>query len=362
MPKTVHVDLGHRSYPIRIGRGVAPGESLGDARGVRAMIVTDTNVGPLYGERCRQTLATRGVESVVETVPAGEATKTLSSVQGLCERAVAEGLDRSSILLALGGGMVGDLAGFAAAVYLRGVRFLQAPTSLLAMVDSSVGGKTGVNLRLGKNLVGAFHQPLEVAADLDTLATLPAREYVSGLAEVVKYGVIWDAVLFHKIEENAQRIAARELDFLEEIVGRCCEIKAEIVTLDEREEGVRSVLNFGHTMAHALETVSGYGKLLHGEAVSLGMAYAARLSEKEKGLPAAQSGRILNLLARLGLPVAARETTGAAWADLRAAMGADKKTRRSVPRFVLAQDLGSVVYGCEVPDEALEAAYAAGGA
>jgi 3-dehydroquinate synthase len=302
-------------------------------------------------------LERRGAEARMEIVPAGEASKSLDNVRLLCEKALDHGLDRSSAIAAVGGGMVGDLAGFAAAVFLRGVRLLQVPTTLLAMVDSSVGGKTAVNLPRGKNLVGAFHQPVEVTADLDALASLPRREYVSGLAEAVKAGVIWDAVLFRKFEENVEGISARDPALLEQVVARCCQIKAEVVTLDEREGGVRSVLNFGHTMGHAIEAVSGYGTLLHGEAVSLGMVYAARVSEKVKGLPAGQAARLTGLLEKMGLPVRLAGGLAGAWPALREAMAADKKTRRRTPRLVLAQDLGSVVYGCEVAEDALEEAF-----
>jgi len=358
MGASVHVDLGERGYDIRIGPGVSPGFTLAQEPGLRVLLVSDTNVDALYGDRCRKSLANLGLEVTTAVVAAGEASKTMKNVKALCEHAVESGLDRSSAVVALGGGMVGDLAGFASAVFLRGVRLVQAPTTLLAMVDSSVGGKTGVNLADGKNLVGAFHQPVEVAADLDTLASLPQRDYVSGLAEVVKYGIIWDAVLFERIEENAEAILERDAGLMEEAIARCCEIKAEVVMMDEREDGVRAILNFGHTLGHAIEARAGYGKLLHGEAVALGMAYAARVSAAERGLSEECSRRVIGLLERLGLPVRmAGAGVSASWEELRKAMAADKKTRRSVPHFVLADDLGSVVFGCEVPEEVLASTF-----
>ncbi|MBM4142905.1 MAG: 3-dehydroquinate synthase [Lentisphaerae bacterium] len=359
MARVVHVDLGERGYAIRIGRDITPGETL-DARAARrVLLVSDSNVEPLYGERCRRALAGRGQETVTAVVKAGEDSKSIENVKSLCEKAAAAGLDRSCAVLALGGGMVGDLAGFAAAVFLRGVKLVQAPTSLLAMVDSSVGGKTAINLSAGKNLVGAFHQPVEVTADLDVLATLPEREYVSGLAEVVKYGIIWDAVLFETLEKQAEAVLKRDASLLEDIVARCCAIKAEIVAMDEHENGVRSILNFGHTLGHAIETVAGYGRLLHGEAVALGAAYAARVSRAEKGLPEEAARRIVGLLERFGLPASlnAAGLGAASWEPVRRAMAADKKTRGGLPRFVLAESVGSVVFGCEVGEETLAKAF-----
>lgn len=355
MSRTVHVDLGDRAYDIHIGGAMDVGAVLSGGKGGRALIVSDDHVDPLYGARCEQALRSHGVEATRVTVPAGEGSKDLKFVQEIYGHAIRAGLERSSVMVALGGGMVGDLTGFAAATFLRGIRFIQVPTTLLAMVDSAVGGKTGVNLEQGKNLVGAFHQPVEVVADLTTLSTLPDREYRSGLAEVVKYGVIWDAVLFSQLEEQVQKLLGRDLAFLETVVGRCCEIKAEVVAMDEREAGVRAILNFGHTVGHAVELVAGYGKALHGEAVSAGMAFAAELSVAEKGFPAESSRRVRDLLQQLGLPVEpARLVGGRPWRDIRAAMGTDKKVRQRAPRFVLAQRMGSVVLGCEVAEGVLE--------
>lgn len=351
MARVVDVKLGERSYPIRIGRGLSLGERLEGLQGRRALLVTDSHVDPPHGQAVKEALEARGLASVKAVVPAGEATKDLRWVGELYGRAASERLDRTSLVVALGGGMIGDLAGFLAATYLRGVDFIQIPTSLLAMVDSSVGGKTGINLPQGKNLVGAFYQPVAVEADLAMLDSLPEREYVSGLAEVAKYGVIWDAKLFHELETHADALRRREAAVLERVVARCCEIKAEVVAMDERELGPRAILNFGHTLAHALEKVGGYGRWLHGEAVAIGMHYAARLSVACAGLPPGEAERIVALLGRLGLPTTAG--AGMAWDSLREAMLSDKKTVRRIPRFVLAKRLGDVTPGCEVSDQQL---------
>jgi len=355
MSRTVHVNLGERGYDIRIGSGLGVGEAFIAEEGGRALIVSDSNVDKLHGDRCERDLRGHGLLTTRAVVPAGEESKSLGFAQELYGKALSAGLDRHAVIVALGGGMVGDLAGFVAATFLRGVRLLQVPTTLLAMVDSSVGGKTAVNLPEGKNLVGAFHQPSEVLADLTTLRTLPEREFISGLAEVVKYGVIWDGALFGDIEENVDALRRRDMDVLARIVSRCCEIKAEVVAMDEKESGVRAILNFGHTLGHALEKESGYGKWRHGEAVSLGMVFAAAVSVAEKRLPEEERGRLRRLLAAFGLPV--RPAGAVGWESLRAAMAADKKTVGGIPRFVLAERLGSVVLGCEVSEERLRQAF-----
>lgn len=354
--RTVHVDLGERGYNIRIGRDLPVGTSLKEKKeGVRALIVSDSNVAPLHGDRCEEALHTQGFETIRTVVPAGEASKGLESLRKLYDKGVESGLDRASVIVALGGGMIGDLAGFMAATFLRGIRLIQVPTSLLAMVDSSVGGKTGINLPEGKNLVGAFYQPVEVVADLSTLKTLPEREYISGLAEVVKYGVIWDTDLFAQLEENSQKVLDRKFDVLEGVIARCCEIKAEVVALDERESGVRAILNFGHTLGHALEKVIGYGRWLHGEAVAVGMVYAAQVSTEQKGFPAEDYKRLTDLLRRFGLPVGFADLAAKfSWGELRQAIAVDKKARGEVVHFVLAERLGSVTFGCEVPEEVLK--------
>lgn len=354
----IHVKLGERSYPIRIGVGL-PAEIPEGWTGARALLVTDSHVDALCGNAWQDRLVAAGLRVTRAVVPAGEASKNLRQVEWLYGEAVRAGLDRRSVIIALGGGVVGDLAGFVAATYLRGVRFMQIPTTLLAMVDSAVGGKTGVNLEEGKNLVGAFYQPGLVLADLHTLLTLPGREFVSGLAEVVKYGVIWDAKLFADLEHGADALLARDMGMLERVVGRCCEIKAEVIAVDERDLGVRAILNFGHTLGHAIENVSGYGQWLHGEAVAAGMVFAALLSARSGRLAMADAGRITRLLARLGLPVSARAMQiEALWPRLRDVMATDKKSREGCLRFVLAATLGSVAYDCEVVEALLSATFA----
>jgi 3-dehydroquinate synthase len=264
----------------------------------------------------------------------------------------AHRLERKSFIVALGGGVVGDLAGFVAATYLRGIPFVQAPTTLLAQVDSSVGGKTGVNLKAGKNLVGAFYQPQLVLCDLDALKTLPKREYISGLAEVIKYGVIYDAVLFAQLERNLPKLLQRDAATLRNVIARCCEIKAEVVGQDETESGLRAILNFGHTIGHAIENSSGYGKFLHGEAISIGQVAAAKLSQKILGLPSGDAERIEKLFVCAGLPVKTR-LNAALRKKLLAAMLLDKKVSGGEVKFVLAKKIGRVEFGCKVPAETI---------
>lgn len=360
MKRDVKVDLGDRSYLIHIGPGIL--DTLGtvcQAAGLkgRCLLVTDEHVAPLYAQRAVQALEREGFQPLLVTLPAGETTKCQAQLLHLYSQAALHGLDRKCFMIALGGGVIGDLTGFAAASWLRGIRFVQVPTSLLAMVDSSVGGKTGINIPEGKNLVGAFHQPESVLMDLETLNTLPPREFAAGMAEVVKYGVLWDAELFQTLE----RIAAGSGDFfrrseeLGHVITRCCEIKAEVVRQDEREGGLRGILNFGHTLAHAIENAAGYGQYLHGEAVAIGMVYAARLSVALKELPESDAVRIENLLTALSLPVRA---PGLAWESLRAAMAVDKKTVGGLPKFVLADRIGHVDFGCAVPEELLARTFA----
>lgn len=358
MSQTIQVQLGERSYPIHIDGGLLARLDellLPLVRGRKALIVTDSTVGPLYARFCTAAIERVGITCTLATIPAGEASKNAEQLVGLWEKAVQAGLDRKSIIVALGGGVVGDLAGFAAASYLRGVQLVQIPTTLLAMVDSAVGGKTGINLPQGKNLVGAFHQPSLVACDIGVLKTLSRRELVAGMAEVVKYGVIWDADLFARIEQQVDRILAGDADVLSYLVARSCEIKAAVVGKDEREEGLRAILNYGHTMGHALEAVSGYGHFLHGEAIAVGMVFAAKLSTALKGFPAGETDRLVALLRRLGLPVAAPEFT---IEPLRRAMAVDKKTSLGKLKFVLAKRLGEVEFGCEVGDELLASIWA----
>jgi len=353
MNNDVIVDLGDRSYPIRIGSRIL--DSLGEAYvdiglAGRCLVVSDENVAPLYAQRICRSLEKAGFITNLEVLPAGEKTKCHEQLIHLYSKAAEMGLDRGHFMVALGGGVIGDLTGFAAASWLRGIRFVQVPTSLLAMVDSSVGGKTGMNIAEGKNLVGAFHQPELVLADLDTLKTLPKREFVAGMSEVVKYGVIWDQKLFQSLEA-LEAMSFQAVKKMGEIISRCCEIKAEVVRQDEREGGLRGILNFGHTLAHAIENVAGYGEYLHGEAVAIGMLYAARLSTHLKGLSVEDSVRIEQLLTTLGLPVCA---PGLEWNELRAAMTVDKKIRDGLIQFVLVDRIGHAEIGCEIPEEWME--------
>ncbi len=349
--RIVNVPLGHRSYQIKIGAGLL--EQLGSdcARfklRQRCAIISDRNVARHYASAARRSLRQAGFDSVLITVPAGETAKSLKTVQTCYDQLAAHRLERKSFIVALGGGVVGDLAGFVAATYLRGIAFVQVPTTLLAQVDSSVGGKVGVNLTSGKNLVGAFHQPRLVLCDLDTLRTLPPREYRAGLAEVIKYGIIYDARLFERLERDLPKILGRDEKVLAEVIARCCEIKADVVGQDETEHGLRAILNFGHTIGHALEAISSYGKYLHGEAIAIGQVAAAGLSGRESGLARRDVERIENLFRRAGLPTQARLGSSQR-KKLFSAMRLDKKVSGGEVRFVLAERIGKVVWGRKIP-------------
>ncbi|TAN35804.1 MAG: 3-dehydroquinate synthase [Verrucomicrobia bacterium] len=354
MSNVINVPLGTRSYAIHIGAGLLPQLGLLTAQALRGracLLVTDSHVSQIYGEFAAASLRAAGFSVSRAVVPAGEASKCGEQLFALYNAAKQAGLDRTGIVVALGGGVVGDLAGFLAATWLRGVAFVQVPTTLLAMVDSSVGGKTGIDLPSGKNLVGAFHQPSLVVADLATLETLPPREIRAGMAEVVKYGAIRDTQLFQALEKLATTFS-KAWKIPSEIIARCCAIKADVVANDEREEtGLRAILNFGHTLGHAIEKATGYGRILHGEAVAIGMVAAARLSTKLTGLPDADATRLEALLTKLELPVRA---PGLAWPELRAAMKLDKKSQGGIPRFVLLKKLGEAVTGCVVPEDVLQ--------
>ena len=344
---TVSVQLGNRSYAIKVAPGLLKqlgGECARLKLGDRCAIITDTNVGRKFAKPVYESLLKAGFEPVLITVPAGEKAKSLKSVQSCYDQLAAHRLERKSFIVALGGGVVGDLAGFVAATYLRGIPFVQIPTTLLAQVDSSVGGKTGVNLRAGKNLVGAFYQPRLVLCDLDTLKTLPEREFRAGLAEVVKYGIIFDAKLFAQLERDLPKILKRDQKILAPIIARCCEIKAEVVAQDETENGLRAILNFGHTIGHAIENSSGYGKYLHGEAIAIGQVAAAKLSHKILGLASDDIARIEKLFVRAGLPVRIK-LNSAQRKKLFTAMKLDKKVSAGEIKFVLVEKIGKVVWG-----------------
>jgi 3-dehydroquinate synthase len=334
MTTTVQVELGERSYPIVIGYGLLGGgfDLAAWLRGRDCLVVSNSTVGPLYSVELKRNLNGKSVE--VLELDDGEAYKTFAAVETVIDRLAASGANRDTCVIALGGGVVGDIAGFAAAVYMRGVDFIQVPTTLLAQVDSSVGGKTGVNHRHGKNLVGAFHQPRLVLIDTDTLSTLPARELKAGLAEVIKHGAVADAGFFDWLEEHIDELVDGDTQALAFAVQRSCEIKAAIVAEDEREGGRRAILNFGHTFGHAIEHCQGYGEWLHGEAVAAGMVMAATLSDIDAGTRL----RIGRLIERAGLPVIPPPVSAA---RMRAAMGMDKKVIGKKLRFVLLDRLGA---------------------
>ncbi len=340
------VALGDRSYPITIGEGLLSDRELLISRlgGPDAVVVTNTVVGRLYLDTVSAALGDR--LAGVHTLPDGERYKDLTHIAAILDTLVAAGANRDTTVIALGGGVVGDMAGFAAACYQRGVDFLQLPTTLLAQVDSSVGGKTGVNHPRGKNLIGAFHQPVAVLIDLATLDTLPERELRAGLAEVIKYGLLGDAGFFGWLEENMPALLARDRAALTHAVRRSCEMKATIVAADEREAGRRALLNLGHTFGHAIEAVLGYGEWLHGEAVAAGMVMAAVTS----GLDATARKRITDLLEAAGLP-STPPTVGAG--PLREAMALDKKVKAGRLRLVLLSRIGEARVTADFPPEAL---------
>lgn len=351
--RSVQVPLGDRSYTIHVGNALL--SKIGDycrrlKLGERCVIVTDSNVGPKYADQLVRTIKMAGFVPNVITVQAGEGSKSLKVVADCYDQLAMKRLERRSFIIALGGGVVGDLAGFLASTYLRGVAYVQVPTTLLAQVDSSVGGKVGVNLKAGKNLVGAFHQPKVVLCDLDTLATLPDREFKAGLAEIVKYGVIKDPELFRRLERELDKVLKRDANTLTTIISRCCTIKAEVVGADEFEtSGLRATLNWGHTIGHGLEAISGYNEYLHGEAISVGQVAAARLSTRMLGLPEKEADRIRDLLQRCGLPVSVKLAPKKREA-LFDAMRLDKKVTQGELKFVLANSIGDVVTGQRVPD------------
>ena len=340
---SVQVNLGPRSYQISIGTRILDrvGSVVGSCCPTQhAVVVTDENVEQPHAMNVAKSLQESGVQTDLVVVPSGESTKSIEVAEQLWKKCLEVEVNRKSIIVAVGGGVIGDLAGFIAATYARGLRFLQIPTTLLAQVDSSVGGKVGVNLPDAKNMVGAFWQPAGVLIDTATLDTLPAREYRAGLAEVVKYGVILDEEFFEYLERAESDINQRKQSVLIDIVERSCHLKAKIVSEDEREEsGLRAVLNYGHTFAHALESVTGYQELLHGEAVSIGMLCASRLAEQLGRLDHESTERQATLLKNLGLPVAVPQVDHA---NILKAFRSDKKSEVNNLRFVLPSRIGNV--------------------
>ena len=337
-PREIAVALGARRYPIRIGAGLLdqPASWRDAIGGPQALVVSNAAVAPHYLPRVCAAL--RDVACATVILPDGEAHKTLDSAVRVFDALAAMPANRDATVIALGGGVIGDIAGFAAACWMRGIACVQVPTTLLAMVDSSVGGKTGVNLPQGKNLIGAFHQPRAVVIDTDTLATLPARELRAGFAEVVKYGAIGDATFFAWLEAHAEALLARDAALLAQAIATSCRHKAAIVARDETEQGERALLNFGHTFGHALETCAGYGTLRHGEAVAIGMCLAARLSAALGRAPAADAERLAALLRRFGLPT--EPPAGIAADALLSTMRIDKKNRAGRLRLILWRGVG----------------------
>nr|WP_312514472.1 bifunctional shikimate kinase/3-dehydroquinate synthase AroKB [Massilia sp.] len=337
---TLNVDLGERSYPIAIGPGLLDDGALlaRHIQGQKVAIVTNTTVAPLYLDKVAGHLRAAGREVVEIVLPDGEEHKNWQSLNLVYDALLQNKCDRKTTLVALGGGVIGDLTGFAASSYMRGVPFVQIPTTLLAQVDSSVGGKTGINHPLGKNMIGAFYQPRAVLADTATLDTLPARELAAGLAEVIKHGAVLDAAFFDWIEANIDKLVGRDPDALAHAIARSCEIKADVVRKDEREGGLRAVLNFGHTFGHAIENGLGYGAWLHGEAVGCGMVMAADLSARLGLIDPASVERMRALVRAAGLPASAPDLGEARWIEL---MAVDKKNEGGEIRFILLKPLGS---------------------
>ena len=337
--KTLEVDLGSRSYPIYIGGGLIDQPALFSAceKATSIYIITNTTIEPLYADRLTKTLETLGKPVRRIVLPDGESYKDWKHLQLIFDALLTHGADRQTMLVALGGGVIGDMTGFAAASFMRGIRFIQVPTTLLAQVDSSVGGKTGINHPLGKNMIGAFHQPEAVIADLNTLKTLPPRELSAGLAEVIKHGVIADAQFLDWIEAHTQALLTCDTEAMAHAVLRSCEIKSAVVSADEREGGVRATLNFGHTFGHAIEAGRGYGKWLHGEAVGCGMVLGANLSCRLGQITQAELDRLTNIIQSMKLPIEPPKFGTERYMEL---MQVDKKTEGGTIRYVLLEKIG----------------------
>ena len=350
--KTLEVKLGDRSYPIHIGQGLlAQAEPiLPYLKRKQVAVVTNTTVAPLYLERLSEPLRRRGVDVISIILPDGEAYKNSETLNLIYDALLQHRAERSTTLIALGGGVIGDLTGYAAATYLRGVPFIQIPTTLLSQVDSSVGGKTGINHPLGKNMIGAFYQPQLVLADIDTLKTLPPRELSAGLAEVIKYGLIRDVAFFDWLERNMDRLVALDMEALTYAIYRSCENKAEVVAADEREAGERALLNLGHTFGHAIENAMGYGVWLHGEAVAAGTMLAADLSRRMGWLNDDEVARMRAIFKAANLPIDPPALGVDRYLDL---MGLDKKVVDGKIRFILQQAIGKSVVTSDYDVEAL---------
>ncbi|MEW6172712.1 MAG: 3-dehydroquinate synthase [Bacillota bacterium] len=357
--REVKVELGQRSYPIYVGAGTLRDFGVNARRhlaGKQVLVVTNPTVGGIYGKVLRESLISAGFTVIWAEIPDGEEYKTLSTMADLYDAALDGGLERQDAVVALGGGVVGDIAGFLAATYMRGVSLIQVPTTLLAQVDSSVGGKTGVNHPRAKNIIGAFYQPRFVFIDVRTLSSLPAREIRAGLAEVIKYGVIKDAEFFKWLETNIESLLKLEPSALEYAVSVSCRIKAAVVSADEKEEGVRAILNFGHTVGHALETVTGYQRFVHGEAVGVGMVAAGRLAVHLDYFEKTGVDRIAAIVDRAGLPF--KIPPDISTEELLTAMRRDKKVSGSQLTFVLPEEIGRVRIVRGVPADAVISAIA----
>jgi 3-dehydroquinate synthase len=352
--QTLKVELANRSYPIHIGRNLIADASLilPHLKRKHAAIVTNTTVAPLYLAKLTQTLETAGVKVIPIILPDGEAYKNTETLNTIYDVLLQNRCERSTTLIALGGGVIGDLTGYAAATYLRGVPFIQMPTTLLSQVDSSVGGKTGINHPLGKNMIGAFYQPQLVLADIDTLQTLPAREFSAGVAEIIKYGLIRDADFFDWLEVNMAKLMQLDEQVLSEAIYRSCQNKADVVAKDEHEQGERALLNLGHTFGHAIENAMGYGVWLHGEAVAAGTMMAADLSQRMAWLSANEVARIKNSLIAANLPINPPDLGAIKYLDL---MGLDKKVENGKIRLVLQQGIGKAVITSDYDAEKLAA-------
>jgi len=341
MTVVVEVETPGGHYPIHIGPGRLDAlDAAIPADATSIALVTNPTVGALYAERAQAALARTGKRVLRIELPDGEAHKDWQTLNLIFDGLLQNRCDRRAVIVALGGGVIGDMAGFAAAVYMRGIRFVQVPTTLLAQVDSSVGGKTAVNHPLGKNMIGAFHQPVAVEIDTDVLRTLPAREISAGLAEVIKYGLILDPAFWDWCEANAAGLRALDAEALAYAIRRSCELKAQVVGQDERESGLRAILNLGHTFGHAIEAGLGYGEWLHGEAVGCGMVQAAELSARVAGFPAADVARVRELVRAIGCPVIAPDLGAERWLSL---MQVDKKTEGGEIRFVLMPRIGQAL-------------------
>ncbi|MDH4188896.1 MAG: 3-dehydroquinate synthase [Betaproteobacteria bacterium] len=355
--QTLQVALAERSYPIHIGEGLLDVAALflPYLAGGRVAVITDSNVAPLYMARVKNLLEAADVTVIEVVVPAGEGSKSWRILDEVLDQLLAAHCDRDTLILALGGGVIGDLAGFAAAIYQRGVSFLQVPTTLLAQVDSSVGGKTAINHTRGKNMIGAFYQPRAVIIDVEVLRSLPERELRAGLAEVIKHGLILDPEFTVWLEQNIENLVARDPRALIHAIKRSCELKAQVVGDDEREGGVRAILNFGHTFGHAIETGMGYGNWLHGEAVAAGMMMAAELSARAGMLAFEDVRRVQGLIERAGLPAAGPALSAERYFEL---MATDKKAAQGRPRFVLLKAIGHACLRSDLDESWIRASIA----